>query len=301
MANNEITAPSGLPARSLDEIRASLAVHIRTAAESCIRAGWDLMDAKAQLGHGNWLPFLAEYGISSSTAANWMRVAREISLDSPLAKLQPTTVLALLAVPAEEREQFAQENHADEKSAAEIKRLIDQRNKAIEAANTESNRADRIARDLEYWKTQAEQVEAERRDMERALEKMANQKTERTRVEVPPADYEEMKRRARMADQLVDDAERAAMDAEKRAQEAEERLAALESQGSGRPAPGGIEALGAAVAQFISATQMMLVNPGALAAREKDTDALIRQLSRHVIDLQRAVSNAAFDGEGAVV
>ena len=291
---------AALPGRSLAEIRASLGAHLRMAAENCILAGRDLIEAKELLGHGNFGAFLAEYGISTSTAANWMRVAREIAPGSSLAALPYGKALALLAVPAEEREQVAQEIHAEEKSAAEIKRLIDQRNKAIEAANTESNRADRIARDRDYWKTQAEQVEAERRDMERALEKMANQKAEPTRVEVP-ADYEEMKRRARMADQLVDDAERAAIEAEKRAQEAEERLSALESQGSGRPAPDGIEALGAAVAQFISATQMMIVNPGPLAAREKDTDALIRQLSRHVIDLQRAVSNAAFDGEGAVV
>lgn len=292
---------AALPGRSLAEIRASLGAHLRMAAENCILAGRDLIEAKELLGHGNFGAFLAEYGISTSTAANWMRVAREIAPGSSLAALPYGKALALLAVPAEEREQVAQEIHAEEKSAAEIKRLIDQRNKAVEAANTESNRADRLARDRDYWKTQAEQADAERRDMERALEKMANQKTERTRVEVPPADYEEMKRRARMADQLVDDAERAAIEAEKRAQEAEERLSALESQGSGRPAPDGIEALGAAVAQFISATQMMLVNPGPLAAREKDTDALIRQLSRHVIDLQRAVSNAAFDGEGAVV
>ena len=298
MANNEITAPSGLPARSLDEIRASLAVHIRTAAESCIRAGWDLMDAKAQLGHGNWLPFLAEYGISSSTAANWMRVAREISLDSPLAKLQPTTVLALLAVPAEEREQFAQENQADEKSAAEIRRLIEERNRAMEAANIADNQRKELAREIEKAEYNAQSAERERDQLQQQL--AAARQSARKEI-VYPDDYEELKRRARLADQLVDDAERAAMDAEKRAQEAEERLSALESRGDSRPAPGGIEALGAAVAQFISATQMMVVNPGPLAAREKDADALIRQLSRHVIDLQRAVSNAAFDGEGAVV
>ena len=131
-----------LPGRSLAEIRASLGAHIRMAAESCILAGQDLIDAKAQLGHGQWLPFLNEFGISSSTAANWMKVAREVSLESPLARMRYGKVLALLAVPADEREAFAAEIHAEDKSTEEIRRLIAEKEAAQELARKNARTAE---------------------------------------------------------------------------------------------------------------------------------------------------------------
>ena len=305
-----------LPGRSLAEIRASLGAHIRMAAESCILAGQDLIDAKAQLGHGQWLPFLNEFGISSSTAANWMKVAREVSLESPLARMRYGKVLALLAVPADEREAFAEEIHAEDKSTEEIRRLIEERNKAAEAANAETARAAQIERDRDYWKTQAGCIEQERKQAEQAKrdavqranilsqqldDRINNPEKVEVRVEVPPADYDELKRKAAMADRNVDDALEAAQAAEQRARDAEDRLAMMEAQGGERQPMGELEQLTEAVNRFISATQMMAVNPGELARREKETDAIIRRLSRHVIELQKAVGEAAFQAEGAVV
>lgn len=288
----------GTVRRSLVEIRASLAVNIRSAAESCIRAGLDLIEAKAQLKQGQWLPFLQDFGISHSTAANWMNVAREIGLDSPLAQLPYSKALALLAVPADERAQFAQENHVDEKSAAEIRRLIAERNKAMEAANAADNRCKELAREIEKAQYNAQCADQER---EKIQAQLAQARQSARREIVYPEDYERLKQAAAANDRMTADAVMAAAEAEKRAQEAEDRLAALESAVDQRMPPDDLTALGAAVAAFITSTQMMLVNPAALAAREKETDALLRQLSRHVIQLQSAVSNAAFVGEGAVV
>ena len=313
---NMPTNGTTLPGRSLAEIRASLGAHIRMAAESCILAGQDLIEAKDQLGHGQWLPFLNEFGISSSTAANWMKVAREVSLESPLARMRYGKVLALLAVPADEREAFAGEIQAEDKSAAEIRRLIEERNKAAEAANAETTRAAQIERDRDYWKTQAGCIEQERKQAEQAKrdavqranilsqqldDRINNPEKVEVRVEVPPADYDELKRKAAMADRNVDDALLAARDAEQRARDAEDRLAMMEARGCGKPILGDLERLTDAVNRFISDTQMMAVNPGELARREKETDAIIRRLSRHVIELQKAVGEAAFQAEGAVV
>lgn len=292
-----------LPGRSLAEIRASLGAHIRMAAESCILAGQDLIEAKDQLGHGQWLPFLDEFGISSSTAANWMKVAREVSLESPLARMRYGKVLALLAVPADEREAFAEEIHAEDKSTEEIRRLIAERDKAAEAANAETTRAEQIGRDRDYWKTQAGCIEQERQAAQRRADALDKQIEDLMRhpETVPPADYEELKRKAADADRNLDDALLAARDAEQRARDAEDRLAMMEARGGGKPVLGDLERLTDAVNRFISDTQMMAVNPGELARREKETDAIIRRLSRHVIELQKAVGEAAFQAEGAVV
>ena len=144
----------------------------------------------------------------------------------------------------------------------------------------------------------AQCAEQEREKMETQLK----QAWQTTRKEIVyPEDYEHLRETAAANDRMTADAVKAAAEAEKRAQEAEERLSALEADQAQRPAPDDLTALGVAVATFIADTQMMLVNPAALAANEKATDALIRQLSRHVIELQNAVSNAAFVGEGAVV
>jgi hypothetical protein len=283
---------TALSVRPLDEIRLSLSAHLRMAAENCILAGRDLIEAKAQLGHGAWLPFLQEYGISSSTAANWMRVAREITPGSTLAALPYSKALALLSVPAEEREQVAREIHAEDKSAQEIKRLIEERNKAAEAANAESVRAAQMARDRDYWKTQAAQIEQERKQLEQR---------EPQRIEVPPADYADLKRRLAMTDQLEADMLAAAQAAEQRVREAEDRLAMMQAQGAGARPMGDLETLTEAVNRFIQDTQLMAVHPQDLARQEKDADAIIRRLSRHVIELQKAISEAAFQAEGAVV
>ena len=305
-----------LPGRSLAEIRASLGAHIRMAAESCILAGQDLIEAKDQLGHGQWLPFLNEFGISSSTAANWMKVAREVSLESPLARMRYGKVLALLAVPADEREAFAAEIHAEDKSTEEIKRLIAERDKAAEAANAETTRANEAEKRAKYYEEEWNKVdlrriraEQERNEAKQRANILSQQLDDRInnpekveiQVQVPPRDYEDLKRKAAQADRNLDDAMQAAAAAEQRARDAEDRLAMMEARGGGRQPMGELEQLTEAVNRFISETQMMAVNPGELARREKETDAVIRRLSRHVIEMQKAVGDAVFQAEGAVV
>lgn len=288
-----------LTSRTLAEIGASIDAHIRIGCAEFIQAGADLIDAKEKAGRGEWLPFLAARGIPHSTAANWMRVAREISPDSPLAQLPYSKTLALLAVPAEEREAFAAENQ--DKSAAEIRRLIEERNRAMEAANAASTQAGE-------WKKKAQAAEIEAQEAGRQVEalrqrmdELAAQPPTQERLVVPD-DYNEIKDKLRWAQRSTDAAAQAALEAEQRANAAEAELAQMRLQGTPQRAPeGGVEALAEAVTRFIADTQLMAVNPGPLAARMKDADALIRRLSRHVIELQKAIADAEWQAEGAVI
>ena len=141
MPNTEITTMSG---RTLEEVKAGIRMRMRNMVFNALEIGNDLIEAKDACGHGQWLPFLRDIGFSASTAANYMRIAREVGTDSRMAQLPYTKILAVLAAPPEEREELAAA--AEDMSAAEIRRLTEERNKAAEAANVESARADQAER-----------------------------------------------------------------------------------------------------------------------------------------------------------
>ena len=112
---NTITTNKG---RSMEEITASVRIHMRNMVNNALELGTDLAEAKEACAHGQWLPWLKSVGISSSTAANYMRIAREVEADSRVAQLPYTKILALISAPPEEREELAE--MAEDMSAAEI-------------------------------------------------------------------------------------------------------------------------------------------------------------------------------------
>ena len=135
--------------RTIEEITVSARMNMQDMTNRAIALGHDLSEAKQILGHGHFLPWLDSIGISSSTAANFMKVAREVAPGSRLAVMQYSRVLALLAAPAEDREALAEETEG--KSAAEIRRLIAERDKAAESCNAETVRADRAEADAKRF------------------------------------------------------------------------------------------------------------------------------------------------------
>ena len=89
-----------------------------------IEIGRRLKEAKAMLDHGQWGPWLREeVDFSQSSANNFMRIfeeygAQQVSLfgdanSQVLGNLPYTHALRLLALPAEERESFVEEHHAE--------------------------------------------------------------------------------------------------------------------------------------------------------------------------------------------
>ena len=134
---------NNLPGRTIEEISASIRAHAVSMAMSYIAIGRDLIEAKGKLSHGEWLPWLTELGFSSSAASNYMRLAREIPPDSMIGTLPVSKALALLQLPAEERETFAQANNVQDQSAEEIKRLIRERDEARQALGKAKDEAQR--------------------------------------------------------------------------------------------------------------------------------------------------------------
>lgn len=156
-----------------------------------IEIGRRLVEAKSVLPHGEWGRWLKEeVEFSQSTANNMMKLyeeygAEQISIFGAVANSQTienlpyTKALQLLAVPAEEREEFIKETNAEELSVRELKAAIDERDRAKREAEEAKEReaelkertlaAERAAKASEEKAAEAKYL----RDRVRELEKKA--------------------------------------------------------------------------------------------------------------------------------
>lgn len=233
-----------------------------------IEIGRRLKEAKAMLDHGQWGPWLREeVDFSQSSANNFMRIfeeygAQQVSLfgdanSQALGNLPYTHALRLLALPAEERESFAEEHHAEELSTRELEKLIRERDEARRAeqdAQEKAAAADKARAAAEELAKGAEDARrdalaaAERLKNAQAAEKDAKAAAKQAKAElkalrenpVIPAEVleklraEETQRAAETAQQetarRVAEAEKAAQESARRAEQAERQLAAADPE-----------------------------------------------------------------------
>ena len=94
----------GLPAVTLDELGRRLDQELLAGRREYIaratRLGNILIEAKQLLpdGHGSWLPWLEEHGISDRTAQHWMKIARDPEAEIAR-RLAKSATVALLEEP----------------------------------------------------------------------------------------------------------------------------------------------------------------------------------------------------------
>ena len=210
MENSMTIGTDQAPARSLIEIEAEIMAQKRTIGRSIVVIGQALREAKGQLAHGAWGDWLRDrVNFSQGTAENYMRIAEQVHGESTLLDLPYTKILALLAVPETEREQFAQDNQVEDKSVSEIKRLIRERDEAREQIKALMHSAEQNAHEATQANLRAaraeNQIKAERREQERLTEQINRERehvaellarepdTVTIEREVPPEDYEEIK------------------------------------------------------------------------------------------------------------
>ena len=121
--------------RTIETITDEILDAQRRGGEAILTIGRCLIEAKEMLPHGEWLPWLAEkVGYSQKTAQNFMRLAREFSNPQALADLGATKALKLLALPADEREQFVEANNVIDMSTRQLEQAIKERDEARRAA-----------------------------------------------------------------------------------------------------------------------------------------------------------------------
>ena len=132
--------------RTIEAITGEILDAKRTGGEAILTIGRCLIEAKDMLPHGEWLPWLNErVEFSERTARNFMRLAREWTNRQTLADLGASKALTLLALPAEEREQFMEDHNVIDMSARQLEQAIrerDEARKAAEEAKEEANTAE---------------------------------------------------------------------------------------------------------------------------------------------------------------
>lgn len=223
------------------------------AGNAILSIGQRLIEAKAMLPHGEWLPWLTEQvEFSERTARNFMRLAREWTNRQALADLGAAKALTLLALPPEERERFMEENHVvdgEEKSvidmtSRELEKAVKERDEALhaaEAARAAAETADqsraKMEADMKALKQLHQAAQAGETQAREALAKAQaelkalREKPVEVAVEVDQKALQEARREAETRMQAkVDKAAEAQKKAEEQRKKAEEELAAVRQQ-----------------------------------------------------------------------
>ena len=149
--------------RSITAITDEIIFYKNVGGLAVIEIGKRLIEAKAQLKHGEWLPWLSEkVEFSETSAQRFMQLAREYGNTSLVGDLGTSKALVLLALSASERENFASEKHVvngEEKSVAEMsKRELEE---AIRQRKLAELERDKVQRELDEQRKANEEAAAE--------------------------------------------------------------------------------------------------------------------------------------------
>lgn len=155
--------------RPIEQITQEIGFYKQQAGACLIEIGTRLNEAKEQLGHGDWIPWLRDKaGFSERTAQNLMKIAREYRNPQLVSDLGMKKSVLLLALESGEREEFISAVHmtgSGEKtvmdmSAEELKKQIAELKKTKEEAD----------RELEQMKLDLQAAQEESQDAQRELD-----------------------------------------------------------------------------------------------------------------------------------
>lgn len=147
--------------RSIDQITVEINFYKQQTAQNIIEIGKRLIEAKQQLQHGEWLPWLRDkVDFSENSAQRFMRIAKEFSNPSALTDLPYTKLLSLLQVPEEERDVFLKETHlvdgqeksVSEMSSRELQQAIKERDEAERAKRTAEQALVKVRGEVQSYK-----------------------------------------------------------------------------------------------------------------------------------------------------
>ena len=258
MENNVIEMKACAPVRDIQVITSEIHELCRqaqaTALAYIVEIGRRLVEAKDALGHGEWGGWLRDtVGFSQSTANNYMRLFEEYG-DSQmtifgatvnsqtLGNLPYSKALALLAVPAAEREYFAEKVGAEDLSVKELERAIkerDEERRRADALKEKAAEADRAKADMIAAGKKAEELRKkleaaetaldEEREKAKKLRGELKKAKDNAKTEVVTKTIVQGTKELEEAKEALKAAERERADAERREREAREELKAAKS------------------------------------------------------------------------
>ena len=155
-----------------------------------IELGKRLIEAKAMVKHGEWGNWLKErVNYSQRTANNMMKLYKEygesgiVQKSQSIASLSVTQAVAMLEIPEEERERFAEQSNAKDLTIRELKAEIAKTKAALEDEQSSTKAAlsktqERHEQETARLKEQAEKAMSEKARIERELERQEKRQAE---------------------------------------------------------------------------------------------------------------------------
>lgn len=155
-----------------------------------IELGKRLTEAKAMVKHGEWGNWLKErVNYSQRTANNMMKLYKEygesgiVQKSQSIASLSVTQAVAMLEIPEEERERFAEQSNAKDLTIRELKAEIAKAKAALEEEQSSTKTAlskaqERHEQEIARLKEQAEKAMSEKARIEGELERQEKRQAE---------------------------------------------------------------------------------------------------------------------------
>ena len=173
---------------------------------SSIEIGKRLCEAKEMVPHGEWAAWLEKnVDFSQSSANNFMKIYTEYgdiqgelwgasAKSQTFGNLSYSQAVALLAVPAEEREEFVKENHVEDMSTRELQEAIKARDEALAAVEKAEKKEKKLQKDLDFANKKLKMEQEDHEKMQKAAEDAANEtqaKIEELREKLAAAEAKE--------------------------------------------------------------------------------------------------------------
>lgn len=133
----------------------------RQLASNLIEIGRLLVEAKNMVEPKDWEKYIWDnFGYSTSSADNWMKLYKEYGNDQEslfdsftnsqtFGRMSYTKLLALTAIPAEEREEFVEQHDVENMSTRQLQQVIRERDEARKALAEAEEKIDDLEGDLE--------------------------------------------------------------------------------------------------------------------------------------------------------
>lgn len=159
------------PVRTAETIAAEIRALTASMLSNVLEIGRRMCEVKEMLPHGSFGAWIRENtGYSPSTANNFMRLFQEYGATQgslfgteincqTFGNLSYSKALALLSVPAEDREEFVRDHDVEAMSTRELQQAIQERDRARAEAEREAQKArDKADRELQSAQAQLEQA-----------------------------------------------------------------------------------------------------------------------------------------------
>lgn len=263
-----------------------------------IEIGRRLVEVKAMLPHGEFLPWVEENtGYKKSTANNFMRLfeaygerqgslfGAEVANSKTFGNLNYSKALALLSVPENERDAFAEEHDVEAMTTKELQEAIRERDEAKRAAEYSEKKLGELNRDFEASQTALLDEKARTKELYAQIKELENRPVE-VAVREPSADEVE-KAAAELANKAIAEA---AKDAQAKIAEMENKL--HKAQEAEKKAKDKLKTAGA------DAEKKSAADIEAAKKAEADARAEVEKLRAELTAAKDAAAQAKIAGDG---